>query len=96
MPGSVTRCPKVVETYDIRKERDYIDLALFVSMSECGFFIWDTCLTLGLAPWLQELWDKSFKPRVTCNLPTASAKHAKTRPAGPRKEGRHASTRTAM
>ncbi|CAE7437166.1 Lrguk [Symbiodinium microadriaticum] len=74
------RLPSLVmlwEPSEDSNERDYIDLALFVSMSECGFFIWDTCLTLGLAPWLQELGDKSFKPRVTCNLPTASRKTRK-------------------
>ncbi|CAE7372145.1 Lrguk [Symbiodinium sp. CCMP2592] len=45
------RLPSLVmlwEPSEDSNERDYIDLALFVSMSECGFFIWDTCLTLGL------------------------------------------------
>lgn len=30
------------------EDADYMGLAMFLSLSECGFFVWDTCVTVGL------------------------------------------------
>lgn len=33
---------------DVVQDTQFMDLILFLSFSECGFFVWDTCVTLGL------------------------------------------------
>ena len=33
---------------ELNDEDAYMSLAIFISLSECGFFIWDVCLTMGL------------------------------------------------
>jgi len=33
---------------DEQEDQEYMDLAMFLSLSECGFFAWDTCVTIGL------------------------------------------------
>ncbi|CAJ1331907.1 unnamed protein product, partial [Effrenium voratum] len=48
-----TRLPSLVTLWEPAAdcgddEHDYMDLALYLSLSECGFFLWDTCVTLGL------------------------------------------------
>eukprot|EP00913_Durusdinium_trenchii_P011772 g11058.t1 len=44
------RLPSLVmllEADDEEEDAEYMDLAMFLHMSECGFFMWDTCVTLG-------------------------------------------------
>lgn len=43
LPSLVTLCEA-----DEDEEDEYMDLAMFLSLSECGFFMWDTCVSLGL------------------------------------------------
>lgn len=44
LPSLVTLCKVENEEEDA----DYMGLAMFLSLSECGFFVWDTCVTVGL------------------------------------------------
>ncbi|CAK9026828.1 unnamed protein product [Durusdinium trenchii] len=44
LPSLVTLC----EGSDEDEDEEYTGLAMFLSLSECGFFVWDTCLTVGL------------------------------------------------
>lgn len=44
LPSLVMLC----EVDDEDEDAEYMDLAMFLSLSECGFFVWDTCVTIGL------------------------------------------------
>lgn len=44
LPSLVMLC----EVEDEDEDAEYMDLAMFLSLSECGFFVWDTCVTIGL------------------------------------------------
>ncbi|CAK9002327.1 unnamed protein product [Durusdinium trenchii] len=44
LPSLVT----LIEADDEEEDREYMGLALYLSLSECGFFVWDTCVTLSL------------------------------------------------
>lgn len=44
LPSLVILC----EVDDEDEDAEYMDLAMFLSLSECGFFVWDTCVTIGL------------------------------------------------
>ncbi|CAK9080925.1 unnamed protein product [Durusdinium trenchii] len=44
LPSLVTLC----DVEDEEQDHDYLGLATFLSLSECGFFVWDTCVTMGL------------------------------------------------
>lgn len=43
LPSLVMLC----EVSDEEEDAEYMDLAMFLHLSECGFFMWDTCVTLG-------------------------------------------------
>lgn len=38
----------LVEPTDAKQETEFMELTLFLSFSECGFFLWDTSVTVGL------------------------------------------------
>lgn len=38
----------LVEPTDAKQEAEFMELTLFLSFSECGFFVWDTSVTVGL------------------------------------------------
>ncbi|CAK9058141.1 unnamed protein product [Durusdinium trenchii] len=45
------RLPSLVTLFEVEDEQEdeeYMGLALFLSLSECGFFVWDTCITVGI------------------------------------------------
>lgn len=44
LPSLVTLCEADTEEED----QEYINLAMFLSLSECGFFVWDTCVSVSL------------------------------------------------
>eukprot|EP00435_Cladocopium_sp_Y103_P070645 s1179_g35.t1 len=44
LPSLVTLCEAETEEED----QEYINLAMFLSLSECGFFVWDTCVSVSL------------------------------------------------
>ena len=43
LPSLVTLC----EVADEDEDAQYMGLAMYLSLSECGFFVWDTCVTLA-------------------------------------------------
>lgn len=43
LPSLVTLC----EVEDEEQDAEYMGLAMYLSLSECGFFVWDTCVTVA-------------------------------------------------
>ena len=49
---------------DEDEEGAYMDLALFLTLSESGFFMWDTRVTLGVLQKLLGLWHAPWCPEA--------------------------------
>lgn len=43
LPSLVTLC----EVEDEEEDAEFMGLAMYLSLSECGFFVWDTCVTVA-------------------------------------------------